>query len=32
MDFWKQARNYSFTAKFLGKDANSMIQHIDELK
>lgn len=32
MDFWKQARNYSFTNKFLGKDANSMIQHIDELK
>jgi len=32
MDFWKQARNYSFVNKFLGKDANSMIQHIDELK
>ncbi len=32
MDFWKQARNYSFTNKFLGKDSNSMIQHIDELK
>lgn len=32
MDFWKQARNYSFTSKFLGKDSNSMIQHIDELK
>ena len=32
MDFWKQARNYSFIGKFLGKDSNSMIQHIDELK
>ena len=32
LDFWKQARNYSFTSKFLGKDSNSMIQHIDELK
>lgn len=32
MDFWKQARNYSFINKFLGKDSNSMIQHIDELK
>jgi N4-gp56 family major capsid protein len=32
MDFWKQARNYSFVNKFLGKDSNSMIQHIDELK
>jgi N4-gp56 family major capsid protein len=32
MDFWKQARNYSFINKFLGKDSQSMIQHIDELK
>lgn len=32
MDFWKQARNYSFVSKFLGKDSNSLIQHIDELK
>lgn len=32
MDFWKQARNQSFVNKFLGKDANSMIQHITELK
>jgi N4-gp56 family major capsid protein len=31
-DMWKQARNLSFTNKFLGKDANSMIQHITELK
>jgi N4-gp56 family major capsid protein len=32
MDFWKQARNFSFVNKFLGKDSNSMVQHIDELK
>lgn len=32
MDLWKQARNYSFVNKFLGKDANSMVQHITELK
>ncbi len=32
MDLWKQARNYSFVNKFLGKDANSMIQHITTLK
>jgi N4-gp56 family major capsid protein len=32
LDFWKQARNQSFINKFLGKDANSMIQHITELK
>lgn len=32
LDFWKQARNLSFINKFLGKDANSMIQHITELK
>ena len=32
MDLWKQARNYSFVNQFLGKDANSLIQHITELK
>jgi hypothetical protein len=32
MDLWKQARNMSFISKFLGKDANSVIQHITELK
>jgi len=32
MDLWKQARNYSFVNQFLGKDANSVIQHITELK
>lgn len=32
MDLWKQARNYSFVNKFLGKDSNSMIQHVTELK
>ena len=32
LDFWKQARNQSFINKFLGKDANSMVQHITELK
>jgi len=32
MDLWKQARNLSFTNKFLGKDSNSVIQHITELK
>ncbi len=32
MDLWKEARNYSFVNKFLGKDANSMIQRVDELK
>ena len=32
MDMWRQARNMSFINKFLGKDANSMIQHITELK
>lgn len=31
-DLWKQARNMSFVNQFLGKDANSMIQHITELK
>lgn len=32
MDLWKQARNYSFINRFLGKDSNSIIQHITELK
>lgn len=32
MDLWKQARNYSFVNKFLGKDSNSLIQHVTELK
>lgn len=32
MDLWRQARNYSFVNKFLGKDSNSLIQHITELK
>lgn len=32
MDLWKQARNYAFINKFLGKDTNSLIQWIDELK
>ena len=32
MDLWKQARNMSFINKFLGKDSNSMVQHITELK
>lgn len=32
MDMWRQARNMSFVNKFLGKDSNSMIQHVTELK
>ena len=32
MELWKQARNYSFVNKFLGKGPNSIIQHITELK
>lgn len=32
LDFWRQARNLSFINKFLGKDENSMIQHVTELK
>ena len=32
MDMWRQARNMSFVNKFLGSDANSMIQHVTELK
>jgi N4-gp56 family major capsid protein len=31
-DLWAQARNQSFINSFLGKDANSMVQHITELK
>ena len=31
LDFWEQARNQSFTAKFLGKGPNSLVQHITEL-
>ena len=29
---WRQARNQSFIGKFMGTDANSMVQHITELK
>ena len=32
MDLWRQARNQSFINRFLGKGANSMVQHITELK
>jgi N4-gp56 family major capsid protein len=32
MDLWKAARNFSFINKFLGKDSNSVVQHITELK
>jgi N4-gp56 family major capsid protein len=32
MDMWMQARNMSFINGFMGKDNNSMIQHITELK
>lgn len=32
LDFWRQARNLSFINKFLGKDENSLIQHVTELK
>ena len=31
LDFWEQARNQSFIAKFLGKGPNSLVQHITEL-
>lgn len=31
MDLWEQARNLSFVNQFLGKDANSMVQHVTEL-
>lgn len=32
LDFWRQARNLSFINKFLGKDENSLVQHVTELK
>jgi len=32
MDLWRQARNMSFVNKFLGKDANALVQHVTELK
>lgn len=32
MEMWSQARNMSFINQFLGKDANSLVQHITELK
>lgn len=32
MDLWKQARNYAFINKFLGKDTNALVHHITELK
>lgn len=32
MDLWKVARNGTFIDKFVGNDANSMIEHITELK
>ena len=32
LSFWKQARNLSFVNRFLGKDSNSLVQHITELK
>jgi hypothetical protein len=31
MDLWKAARNQAFVSRFMGKDANSIIHHIDEL-
>lgn len=31
-EMWSQARNMSFINKFLGKGANSLVQHITELK
>lgn len=31
-DLWRNARNFSFVNKFLGKGPNSLIQHITELK
>ena len=31
-DLWEQARNVSFIGKFLGKDSNSIIQRVTELK
>lgn len=32
LDFWHQARNYSFINKFLGNGPNALVQHITELK
>jgi N4-gp56 family major capsid protein len=32
MDFWKQARNYSFMNKFVGSGSDALIQRITELK
>lgn len=32
MDFWEQERNQSFLTRFLGSDANSMVQRVTELK
>lgn len=32
MDLWRQARNMSFLTQFMGNDANSMVQHVTELK
>lgn len=32
MDMWKAARNWSFLNRYLGSDANAMIQRITELK
>lgn len=31
MDLWEQARNLSFVNQFLGKDSNSLVQHVTEL-
>ena len=30
-DMWKAARNQAFISRFMGKDANSIIHHVDEL-
>lgn len=32
LDFWRQARNMSFTTKFLGDSPNAIIQRVTELK
>lgn len=32
MEFWHQARNFSFINKFLGNGPNALVQHITELK
>jgi N4-gp56 family major capsid protein len=32
MEFWRMARNSSFVNKFMGTDANSVIQRVTELK